>query len=86
MRHGQANPRPYVARGQRGGPSRKPPEESRREHAAGPAEAVIRSRVIGEFAVSQGAVLLAQLVPEAWKMPLDVMCVPMAAITTITSS
>jgi AcrR family transcriptional regulator len=60
--------------------------QSSREHAAGLAEAVIRSRVLGEFAVSQGAVLLAQLVPEAWKMPLDVMCVPMAAVTTVTSS
>jgi AcrR family transcriptional regulator len=56
--------------------------QASRQHAPGLSEAVIRSRTLGEFAVSQGAVLLAQLLPEAWTLPLDVMCVPMAAVTS----
>lgn len=44
-------------------------------------ENVARSRTLGEFAVSQGVVLLAQLVPDAWTVPLDAMCVPMNLIT-----
>lgn len=55
--------------------------EASRQHAPGVSTAVIRSRTLGEFAVSQGVVLLAQLVPEAWTLPLDVMCVPMAKVT-----
>ena len=55
--------------------------EASRQHAPGVSAAVIRSRTLGEFAVSQGVVLLAQLVPEAWTLPLDVMCVPMAKVT-----
>lgn len=60
--------------------------EASRRHAPGLPEAVIRSRTIGEFAVSQGVVLLAQFVPEAWTLPLDVMCVPMAAVTSASAS
>jgi hypothetical protein len=59
--------------------------EASRQHAPGLSEAVVRSRILGEFAVSQGIVLLAQLVPEAWTLPLDVMCVPMAEIASGSS-
>jgi AcrR family transcriptional regulator len=39
------------------------------------------SRIVGEFSVSQGVVLLAQLFPEAWTIALDPVFVPMARIT-----
>jgi hypothetical protein len=44
-------------------------------------EHVARSRTLGEFAVSQGVVLLAQVLPDAWTIPLDAMCVPMHHLT-----
>ncbi len=44
-------------------------------------EQVARARTLGEFAVSQGVVLLAQVLPGSWTVPLDAMCVAMSRVT-----
>lgn len=56
--------------------------QATRSHSPGLTQRDALSRIVGEFSVSQGVVLLGQLFPQAWTIGLDPVFVPMTKITS----
>jgi AcrR family transcriptional regulator len=60
--------------------------QATRSHSPGLPQRDALSRIVGEFSVSQGVVLLGQLFPQAWTIGLDPVFVPMTKITSAVPS